>query len=611
MTGRLPMRHGLLRPPMYGQPGGLDGEVTLAQLLSRRRLRDAGRRQVAHGRERASRNRSTSASTTSTGSSPCPTCTRSGGTRTSSPRSSTARNAREWVENLPFNKCFVHATRGGDAENVEEVTIPVLSLLDDKWTDYSLDFIRRMGEASERSPGSSTTARAGAHFDNYPHERFLGSSPAKHPYKDTIVELDDIVGRLVAELEATGQIDDTLIFLSSDNGPEMETWPDAAYSPFRSAKGIDLGGRPAGAGHRHVAGHDPTPTGRATGCSRRWICSTRSCDLAAADDAHPERSLHRRRRPDVVPARRRRRVEPQVSSTTGSPTCSPRLRVGEWKFMVASTSDDDRDCLNLGGFTGVTQKYTHGRLYNLYLDPKESRSYMIRKLAYIDSFTSGIARPLHHVTASTRRSLADRRDELKARVAAGGRRRRPGRAEWIRRGGRLLGIAERTAGATAGARARSTAATTRMAGAISHGWKPSAVNRPVSIEEPSAWRVPFTARGTGGGHVGAEEARVPPGGHRRPRPRCTKRWWCWVAHLHGLARGGGQHGLAPGCGGWTWNVTTGPALSSTVPTKQPWPAPVSYPSPNRWPACCRLAQARRPPCWKSRPTVAHLIAPRR
>ena len=34
MTGRLPMRHGLLRPPMYGQPGGLDGEVTLAELLS-------------------------------------------------------------------------------------------------------------------------------------------------------------------------------------------------------------------------------------------------------------------------------------------------------------------------------------------------------------------------------------------------------------------------------------------------------------------------------------------------------------------------------------------------------------------------------------------------
>ena len=50
----------------------------------------------------------------------------------------------EWVENIAFNKCFVHATRGGEVENVEEVTIPVLSLLDDKWCEYSEDFIERM-----------------------------------------------------------------------------------------------------------------------------------------------------------------------------------------------------------------------------------------------------------------------------------------------------------------------------------------------------------------------------------------------------------------------------------------------------------------------------------
>jgi len=34
MTGRLPMRHGLLIPPMYGMPGGLHGEVALPALLS-------------------------------------------------------------------------------------------------------------------------------------------------------------------------------------------------------------------------------------------------------------------------------------------------------------------------------------------------------------------------------------------------------------------------------------------------------------------------------------------------------------------------------------------------------------------------------------------------
>ena len=34
MTGRVPNRHGLHRPPMYGEPGGLQGEMTIAQLLS-------------------------------------------------------------------------------------------------------------------------------------------------------------------------------------------------------------------------------------------------------------------------------------------------------------------------------------------------------------------------------------------------------------------------------------------------------------------------------------------------------------------------------------------------------------------------------------------------
>jgi arylsulfatase len=66
------------------------------------------------------------------------------------------------------------------------------------------------------------------------------------------------------------------------------------------------------------------------------------------------------------------------------------LRVGEYKFMLASISDDDRDVHNPGGFTGVSQKYSYGRLYNLYLDPKETRSYLISKLAYLEAFQSGV-----------------------------------------------------------------------------------------------------------------------------------------------------------------------------------------------------------------------------
>jgi arylsulfatase A-like enzyme len=394
MTGRLPMRHGLLRPPMYGQPGGLQGEVTLPALLS-----DAGYVTQAVGKWHMGENVESQPQNVGFddfyGFLSVSDMYTEWRDPSFFPEIVYSRERTEWVKNLPFNKCFVHAERGGETEDVEEVTVPVLSLLDDKWADYSLDFIRRMGgedppvdDRGNRRPWFLYHCTRGAHFDNYPHERFLGSSPAKHPYKDTIIELDDIVGRLVAELEATGQLDDTLIFLSSDNGPEMETWPDAAYSPFRSAKGSTW------EGGQRVPGIVVWPG---------MIDADRAVDGVFSQMDLFNTVLRLADAEDRIPSDRYIDGVDQSSFLLSASLESNRkylyywltnvfsaLRVGEWKFMVASTSDDDRDCLNLGGFTGVTQKYTHGRLYNLYLDPKESRSYMIRKLAYIDSFTSGI-----------------------------------------------------------------------------------------------------------------------------------------------------------------------------------------------------------------------------
>ena len=69
------------------------------------------------------------------------------------------------------------------------------------------------------------------------------------------------------------------------------------------------------------------------------------------------------------------------------------LRVGEYKFMLASTSDDDRDVLNLGGFTGVDAEVhaTAGSTTSTSIR-RRRRSYMIRKLAYLDSLTDGVRR---------------------------------------------------------------------------------------------------------------------------------------------------------------------------------------------------------------------------
>jgi len=385
MTGRIPMRHGLQRPPMYGEPGGLEGEVTVAELLHR-----AGYVTQAVGKWHMGENRDSQPQHVGFDDFYGFLSVSDMYTEWRDPYFfpeivySEART--EWVKNQPFNKCFVHATRGADPEEVEEVTIPVLSELDEKWATYSEAFLRQM-EGAE-APWFLYHNTRGAHFDNYPSERFLGSSPGKHPYKDTIVELDDIVGRLVRTLEETGQLDDTLIMVTSDNGPEMETWPDAAYTPFRCAKGSTWEG-----GVR-VPAVVAWPTMIDPG--------QRSDGIVSFPDLLPT-MLSLAGAPELIPEDRFIDGVDQSSFLLAPGTPSNRkhhyywlgsmfsaLRVGEYKFMLASISDGGTDVLNPGGFTGVSQKYPYGRLYNLYLDPKESHSYLIRKLAYLEAFLKGI-----------------------------------------------------------------------------------------------------------------------------------------------------------------------------------------------------------------------------
>ncbi len=389
LTGRLPMRHGLQRPPMYGEAGGLQGELTLAELL-----RESGYVTQAVGKWHLGENLASQPQNVGFDDFYGFLSVSDMYTEWRDPYFfpeivySEART--EWVKNMPFNRCFVHATRGGDALPVEEVTIPVLSLLDDKWASYSLDFIRRM--AKDQRPWLLYHGTRGAHFDNYPHERFLGSSPAKHPYKDTLIELDDIVGRLVRALEETGQLENTLVFISSDNGPHMENWPDAAYTPFRCAKGSTWEGgvrvpgilawpgmieaERASDGLFCFTDLLPTMLGLAGASARipsdRFIDGVDQTSFLLAPEGRSNRKF----------------VYYWLLTRLSG------LRVGEYKLMLNSTTDDDTDVHARGGFTGVTQTYTYPRLFNLYLDPKEQHSYLTRKLAYNEVFLAGVRQHL-------------------------------------------------------------------------------------------------------------------------------------------------------------------------------------------------------------------------
>jgi len=391
MTGRLPMRHGLLIPPMYGMPGGLQGEITLPQILS-----DAGYVTQAVGKWHIGENVESQPQNVGFDDFYGFLSVSDMYTEWRDPYFfpevvySDART--EWVKNIPFNKCFVHASRGGEVEEVEEVSIPTLSLLDDKWCRYSESFIENMA-AGDR-PWFLYHCTRGAHFDNYPHPTFLGRSPAKHPYKDALIELDDICGRLIETLERTGQRESTLVLITSDNGPEMETWPDSAFTPFRCAKGSTWEGGvrvPAVISWPGMIDAGRTSDGIVHLLDLFATCAT----LAGAENELPtDRYLDTIDQTSFLLARgdegevvSNRKFQHYWLTATYS-----AMRVGEYKYMAASITDSDTDVVNPGGFTGSLQQYGYGRLFNLYLDPKESRSYMIRKLVYIDAIQTEISR---------------------------------------------------------------------------------------------------------------------------------------------------------------------------------------------------------------------------
>ena len=106
---------------------------------------------------------------------------------------------------------------------------------DQDFAKWSIDFIKRATEA--KKPFYLVHAFAKVHFDNFAADGYQGRSPAKLPYKDAVVEVDDIVGRLIATLRETGQADNTLVFFTSDNGPEEDSYPDSGFTPFRGGKG--------------------------------------------------------------------------------------------------------------------------------------------------------------------------------------------------------------------------------------------------------------------------------------------------------------------------------------------------------------------------------------
>ena len=133
------------------------------------------------------------------------------------------------------------ATPGGGqrVKDTGPLTRKRMETVDDETLAAALDFIDRQHRAGK--PFFCWWNGTRMHFRTYVKKELRGIS-GQDEYADGMVEHDMHVGKLLEKVDELGIMENTIVFYSTDNGPHMNTWPDAAWSPFRGEKNTNWEG---------------------------------------------------------------------------------------------------------------------------------------------------------------------------------------------------------------------------------------------------------------------------------------------------------------------------------------------------------------------------------
>jgi len=238
MTGRLPCRSGLTRPILPGDPIQVNpwaGEVTAAKLLSDNGYKTglAGKWHLGEAQGMRPHEVGYDEFFGFLGVASDYTAymdSRKYGPLINKPERLAAYHA------LGAAEYIVEGKKGGDLKNVKPLaTSEDIGNCDQEFADWSINFIKR--SRAEKKSFYLVHAFCKVHKDNWPGKGYQGKSPAGTPYRDAVVEVDDMVGRILKAVEEEGELDNTFIFITSDNGPNEDTFPDCGFTPFRGGKG--------------------------------------------------------------------------------------------------------------------------------------------------------------------------------------------------------------------------------------------------------------------------------------------------------------------------------------------------------------------------------------
>ncbi len=126
-------------------------------------------------------------------------------------------------------------------EDTGPLTRKRMETVDEEFRDAAFDFMQRQTDAG--TPFFLWFNSTHMHFRTHAKPESKGRAGRwQSEYHDTMLDHDDLVGELLDRLDELGIAENTIVVYSTDNGPHMNSWPDAAMTPFRGEKNTNWEG---------------------------------------------------------------------------------------------------------------------------------------------------------------------------------------------------------------------------------------------------------------------------------------------------------------------------------------------------------------------------------
>jgi arylsulfatase len=129
--------------------------------------------------------------------------------------------------------CVADGKGGQTITDTGPLTKKRMETVDEEITDRALAWMEKQAKADK--PFFLWYNSTAMHFRTHVAEKNLGKS-GQDPYSDRMVVHDEQIGQMLDKLDELGIADNTIVMYSTDNGPENDTWPDGANTPFRGQK---------------------------------------------------------------------------------------------------------------------------------------------------------------------------------------------------------------------------------------------------------------------------------------------------------------------------------------------------------------------------------------